>query len=103
MKKRVILSLIAIIILTLTSCSSNKPKSLEEYNAKLDLSCQLDSDCSVKNIGNCCGNYPKCVNKNFTPDLDSIKDLCEKEKSFSICGFDEIKSCKCINNKCDKA
>ena len=28
----------------------------------LDTSCRVDSDCAVKDVGNCCGTFPACVN-----------------------------------------
>ena len=28
----------------------------------LDRSCRVDADCAVKNVGNCCGYLPACVN-----------------------------------------
>jgi hypothetical protein len=58
----------------------------------IDYSCNSDEDCVIKNIGNQCGYYPACVNRNFIPDppeLDSV-----------ICGFPDIDRCECIENMC---
>ena len=97
MKKRILATLV---LLILTSCS-NQPKSVEEYQASIDYSCSTDSDCIKKNVGNCCGFFPKCVNKNFEPNKGLLKELCKEENAFSICGYPEITSCKCTNNKCE--
>ncbi|MFW5847033.1 MAG: hypothetical protein ACOCUU_02625 [Nanoarchaeota archaeon] len=62
------------------------------FNSKIDYSCEIDSDCEIKNVGNECGYYPKCVNKNFKPNPPELKS--------SDCGFPLIDHCKCINNQC---
>ena len=36
----------------------------------------------------------------FNPDKELVKELCKSSDQFSICGFEEIASCECINNKC---
>ncbi len=40
--------------------------------------CETDSDCAVKNVGNCCGYYPACVNKFFVPDLEAVQKECQE-------------------------
>ncbi|HKP57230.1 MAG TPA: hypothetical protein VJV78_10935 [Polyangiales bacterium] len=30
---------------------------------QVDYSCETDADCTVENVGNCCGHFPRCVNK----------------------------------------
>ena len=62
--------------------------------------CEKDSDCEVKNIGNCCGYFPKCVNKAHTPDLEAVQRECEEKQLASICGFPDITHCECEENKC---
>ncbi|MBS3174516.1 hypothetical protein J4440_01415 [Candidatus Woesearchaeota archaeon] len=96
--KRGILGII--LVLTLASCSLNQPKTIEEYQKTIDYSCNQNSDCEKKDVGNCCGYYPQCTNKNFNPDKELVKELCKSSDQFSICGFEEIASCECINNKC---
>lgn len=63
-------------------------------------SCQTDSDCVVKDIGNCCGYFPACVNKNSPTDPEGVKAKCAKEGISSICGFQEIESCSCVQGSC---
>ena len=69
--------------------SSRNDNEQEAY--EVDYTCSTDQDCMKKNIGNCCGYYPACVNVDFTPDLDKA---CPEGAS-SICGFPEIDGCRC--------
>ena len=57
-----------------------------------DLSCETDSDCEIKDVGNFCGYYPMCVNKGYEPNPPEIKS--------AVCGFKEIRGCKCVENEC---
>lgn len=65
-----------------------------------DYTCQTAEDCAVKDVGNCCGYYPECVNKDFEPDLDAVKQWCGDSEMMSICGFAEIDSCVCVEGFC---
>ena len=91
--------LAALFMIFLSACASNQIKTTVEYYNSLDYSCSADNDCEVKNVGNCCGYYPGCVNKNFNPDKEVLSEVCRGK--FSVCGFNEIKSCSCNNNKCE--
>ena len=66
----------------------------------LDTSCTEDADCAVKNVGNCCGYFPACVNKDSPTFPDQVKAQCEKDGMASICGFREISSCTCSDGQC---
>ncbi len=77
-----------------------KKEAREEKVANLDYSCSTDTDCTVKNIGNCCGYFPACINKNSEPDPERVKADCEKRGKVSVCGFPEIESCSCSEGKC---
>ncbi len=98
MKRSVIL---ALVLLSLTACTNNQYKSYKEYQNNINYSCTQDQDCVNKDIRNCCGYFPKCVNKNFEPNHELVSSLCQSEKTFSVCGFEEISSCVCSNNKCE--
>lgn len=63
-------------------------------------SCKTSADCEVKNVGNCCGYYPACVNKDSPTFPEKVKAACAAEGSSSICGFPEISSCDCIEGRC---
>jgi hypothetical protein len=63
-------------------------------------SCKTDSDCAVKNVGNCCGAYPSCVNKNARTDPAAVQAQCAKDGIASICGFEEVSGCQCAQGQC---
>lgn len=44
------------------STSSLPPAATTPAAVVIDRSCRSDADCTVKNVGNCCGAYPACVN-----------------------------------------
>ena len=73
---------------------------LDQEAGAVDLKCARDSDCAVKNVGNCCGYFPACVNKDSPTFPERIKAQCEKEGTSSICGFREISSCICVEGQC---
>jgi len=62
--------------------------------------CSVDADCVVKNVGNCCGYFPGCVNTNFEPDLDTVARECEESGIDSVCGFPEVSGCECVGGSC---
>ena len=66
----------------------------------VDSSCQVDADCVVKNVGNCCGYYPACVNVKAEPDPEAVSKKCAADGMASICGFPDISACSCVNNVC---
>lgn len=68
--------------------------------AAIDTSCRVDSDCAVKNVGNCCGYAPACVNRTATPDPAAVKAECERLGLQSTCGFREIPGCSCDGGRC---
>jgi hypothetical protein len=63
-------------------------------------SCKIDSDCSVKNVGNCCGAFPSCVNKNAKTDPAAVQAQCAKAGMASVCGFREVGGCQCVQGQC---
>lgn len=67
----------------------------------IDTACKTDADCTVKNVGNCCGYYPACVNVNSPTDPKSVQAECARKGMMSVCGFAEISSCSCKQGKCE--
>jgi len=65
-----------------------------------DASCRVASDCEVKNVGNCCGYFPACVNKDAIVDADAVRAQCERSGMASVCGWQDIQSCDCVQNQC---
>lgn len=76
------------------------PKSLNEYQASIDYSCGSDSDCVIKDVGNCCGFYPRCVNSEAETNPDLVSTFCAEQQMVSVCGFPSISSCECISGTC---
>ncbi|MDH5822165.1 hypothetical protein QFW77_04065 [Luteimonas sp. RD2P54] len=68
---------------------------------QLDRSCAADADCVVKNVGNCCGYFPACVNRDAQPDPDAVRERCAAGGMASVCGFQEISACSCVANRCE--
>ena len=68
--------------------------------AALDRSCRTSADCVVKNVGNCCGAMPACVNKDARPDPAAVQAQCERQGMSSICGFKEVTGCSCVAGTC---
>ena len=67
---------------------------------KLDYHCTSDADCAVKDIGNCCGMYPACVNKDSPTDPGAVQAQCAKQGRMSACGFRPIDACSCTQGQC---
>lgn len=66
-------------------------------------SCKTDADCAVKDVGNCCGRYPMCVNKNAKTDPAAVQAQCAKDGMASICGFEDVTACQCVQGQCQNA
>jgi hypothetical protein len=67
----------------------------------VDYSCKSNADCSVKNVGNCCGYYPACVNVNSPTDPQGVQAECAKKGMVSVCGFPDISACTCNQGRCE--
>ncbi len=76
---------------------------LNRYLATLNRQCAADSDCEVKDVGNCCGYYSQCVAKNATPQKEAVRAWCERNEVKGICGFQEIQGCACVAGRCTAA
>jgi hypothetical protein len=66
----------------------------------VDYSCHTDADCSVKNVGNCCGALPTCVNRDSPVFPDRVRAQCAKDHMAGTCGFPVIESCVCSEGHC---
>jgi hypothetical protein len=69
--------------------------------AAVDRSCSSDADCTVKDVGNCCGYYPACVNVDSPTDPEGVKAQCSKSGMASVCGFPAITGCQCVAGQCE--
>ena len=66
----------------------------------MNYACQTDADCAVKDVGNCCGYYPACVNSDSPTFPEQVKADCAKEGRMGICGFPNITGCECVEGRC---
>ena len=67
---------------------------------KIDTSCTRDADCTIKNVGNCCGYYPACVNVASPTDPAGVQAQCARDGTMSVCGFPSISACQCVAGQC---
>ncbi len=68
-----------------------------------DTGCEVDADCVVKNVGNCCGVYPACVHRDAAVDPQAVAADCAARGLASVCGFRQIEACRCVSNRCEAA
>lgn len=68
--------------------------------ATTPLACQTDAQCTVKNVGNCCGEFLACVHVDQPVDAAAVKRRCEAEGLSSICGHRDIAACRCDSGRC---
>lgn len=78
------------------------PERLPDTGAppRLDSSCRTSADCAVKNVGNCCGAMPACVNRNSPTNPEAVKAQCARRGLMSTCGFRDVQSCTCVAGTC---
>ena len=102
MQQKLIFCYLIVIVLVLSGCTvQTKNSNIQTKREDGAYFCNKDSDCMIKDVRNCCGYYPKCVNKDYIPDIEAVERECREKGVASICGFPEIKECKCVQNKCE--
>lgn len=69
-------------------------------HAGIRTDCQVDSDCAVVDIGNCCGSYPACVRAGSQVDPAAVQAECGERDLAGICGFPVIDNCVCSTGRC---
>lgn len=97
---------VQLLLLPMLACAATPaatPQAASEATVIVDYGCRADSDCAVKNVGNCCGYYPACVNKDSPTDPEGVKAQCEREGRMAICGFRAISACTCNAGRCEAA
>lgn len=75
-------------------------QDLQGYMNQIDFSCREDQDCVVKDVSNCCGYYPLCINKDAQTDPAFVEETCRKEGLTSACGYADISFCECVEGTC---
>ena len=83
--------------------SSPLPPRPVKESVIVDSTCKTSADCAVKNVGNCCGAMPACVNKDSPTDPAAVQAECNARGEMSICGFKEISACQCDDGQCAPA
>jgi hypothetical protein len=73
---------------------------LDAAHPHVDAACRVDADCTVKDVGNCCGRYPACVNRDSPTFPARVKAECGKKGMVGVCGFPVIRGCRCIDGRC---
>ena len=91
-----------ILVVPLSKPASAPPVPVAKTDATttVNYGCKTSADCAVKNVGNCCGQYPACVNKNSRTFPDQVRAQCTKQHSLGVCGFPSISGCECVAGKC---
>jgi hypothetical protein len=96
-----------VIALSLCVCAHAAPPRLLGPPIKqgdvVDYSCHADADCAVKDVGNCCGAYPACVNRDSPTFPERVKAECAKNHMAGTCGFPVIEGCACVEGRCSSA
>jgi len=93
---RVIFLLTALLFISMDSIAN----PFDDYKKSIDYSCNVDADCTVKDVGNCCGKYPECVNSNAKVSRETVNAACREGQLTSVCGFADVKACECVQNRC---
>ncbi|KAL7577878.1 hypothetical protein ACA910_010622 [Epithemia clementina (nom. ined.)] len=79
-----------------TSPSIETQRKTQYY---VDYHCETDSDCAIKDIGQCCEKLMACVNKKFVPDnRKRCKELGETSRP---CIWSYLDKCMCRNEMCE--
>jgi len=76
-----------------TADASVPPDAASSVDARF--ACEANLDCVVKDVGNCCGYYPRCANVAAT----FFPPNCSGGQA-GVCGFPTITSCECIQKQC---
>jgi len=88
--------------------TTNPPKPMsspypprEAGAVKVDYGCRSNADCAVKNVGNCCGAMPACVNKDSPTDPQGVQAQCAASGRMGVCGFVDVTACQCVGGRCE--
>jgi len=92
--KKMLLFLIFVLIFSFAFVSAAQFTYLKAYYDSLDSSCKSDSECVVKNVGNCCGYYPMCTNKDSVLDPTEVASICSGQNN-TDCRLTIISYCRC--------
>ena len=102
---------LSVLLMLLAACSSGStgttqpppPGTDKPALGQIDTRCRSNADCAVKNVGNCCGAMPACVNRDSPTDPQAVQAQCQAKGMMGLCGFREISACQCDNGQCVEA
>lgn len=67
----------------------------------VDFTCTSNDQCTLKNVGNCCGEYPACVNVDSPTFPEQVKSECARNGVSGVCGFPVLEGCQCVQGRCE--
>ncbi len=86
---------------SLCACAHAAPRLLgPPIKAEVDYTCHTDADCAVKDVGNCCGRFPACVNKDSPTFPERVREECANKHEAGVCGFPDVRGCACVEGRC---
>lgn len=89
------------LLAALCACAHAAPRLLgPPIKAEVDYSCHVDADCAIKDVGNCCGRYPACVNKDSPTFPERVREECAQKHEAGVCGFPDVRGCACVEGRC---
>lgn len=97
------LAVLAVCLAGLAGCAhamAPAAKATPAPTAEVDYRCKVDADCAVKDIGNCCGHYPACVNKDSPTFPERVAAECARTGMSGVCGYPVISGCRCVAERC---
>jgi hypothetical protein len=101
------LSALFILLLSLCACAHAAPPRLLgppiTPEDTVDYRCSDDADCVVKDVGNCCGRFDACVNRDSPTFPEQVRAECAKKGMAGVCGFPVIEGCRCVEGHCRDA
>jgi hypothetical protein len=88
--------------LAVAACASAEsgPSRAPASARQVEYSCASDADCTVKDVGGCCGYTPACVNRASRTFAAEVAAECRKSGRAGICGFPVIEACGCVEGRC---
>jgi hypothetical protein len=66
----------------------------------VDYQCARDADCAIKDVGNCCGAWPACVNRDSPTFPERVRKACVANHAVGTCGFPVVRGCRCVEGRC---
>src|SRR5690606_3553084 len=64
-------------------------------------SCRRAAIRQREDVGHCCVYPPAGVTRDAGPDPDAVRARCARSGMASICGWQEIQACDCVQGRCE--